>query len=258
MRRKLASGAEIAGKLPKTAPASVLTSRSIDRRAAAASCGRRRPLLWAAFWPGSAPGFMLQSHEALVPGHSARFAVRGVHRAGDDLCACGEGRHEDVFRPAHSWRRTGGPATGPDLFGAERERVAEDDFGEYAGSGFEFSLRQLLGHAGERQHTDESGIRVDHSQHEPAVARRRFHLDDRRRSAGEWIRFPIPYHGTGEPGDACRRHHGDIASRRGPLFVDLVFPRSATRAEFAGAAAAAKAPTSRLTTQCMAGGLHGG
>ena len=260
MSRRLASGTDEAGKLPSTPPVSVPASRLIDQRAAAASCGRRRPVLSSAFWPSSASGFMLQPHEALVPGRPRRFAVCSVLCNGRDLHARGEGRHEDVFRPALARRTAGRPAASPDLLGAERECVvAQDEPGEYAGPGFGLSLQQLFGHAGERQHVDESGIGVDQGEHESAVAKQRFHLDDGRWSAGE--RRRLPCHGARGSGNACRRGHGDVSGGRGPLFGDLVVPRSATRPEFARApdpATAADAPTTRLTTPCVAGGQHGG
>ena len=64
-----------AGKGPTNAPASLPASAS-HRERAAASSGRRRSIMWAAFWPGSAAGFMLGSHEAPVSRLIARLALR--------------------------------------------------------------------------------------------------------------------------------------------------------------------------------------
>ena len=55
-------GAGNAGTGPTNAPASIPASGSIESRAAASS-GRRRPIMRAAFWPGSAAGSMLRPHE---------------------------------------------------------------------------------------------------------------------------------------------------------------------------------------------------
>src|SRR5690349_23268265 len=101
MRRRQASIELKAGESPSNATASLTEPLVLENKAheirAAASQGRRRSIMRAAFWRSSASGFMLGSHEASVSCRIAWVALRDVG-VRHDLCPCRKGRLEDLFR----------------------------------------------------------------------------------------------------------------------------------------------------------------
>jgi len=281
MRRRQASEVQKAGESPTNAPASLpeplaLENKALENRAAAPRM-RRRSIMRPAFWPCSASGFKLGPHEASVSGPVARVTLRDVGLR-HDLCPCGKGRHENLFRSSDPGRPANRPATRADVQRACSNLifVAGVARGRSPASNRRFPLRELRGIAGQRRDISESGVReylgVPESRTE---GRRCRHVDGRRpawpaeldvlhdvacvsrhtyggchREKLEWpdglqFEFGVPCPaGRAELARAAVHGAGALAS-------------SASDSPAAHAALATRGSPRPLTTACTAGGLHG-
>jgi len=280
MRRRQASIVLNAGESPSNAPASLPEPPSFERRVleirAAASLGRRRSIMRAAFWRSSASGFMLGSHEASVSSLVARVTLRDVGLR-HDLCPCGKGRHENLFGSSDAGRPARRPAARADVQRACHRVifVAGIARGRSPASDRRFPLRELRGFADQRRDLPESGVRDYLGHHEPGTEeRRRRHVDGRRPA---WpAEFDVLHDVARVSRHAFGGCHREELERPDGLQFEFGVPCPAGRAELARtavhgprassasdspaahAALARSGPARPLTTACTPGGLHGG
>jgi len=238
--------------IPPVSPSSLRGFRPLTR--AAVSLGHRRPFLRAAFWPGSAPGFMLQPHEALfaLPPDRIDLCVDGT---GHDLCARGERRHQDLFGSADSRRCGDRSGTRAGLLDAIASIAIFEIVARSGAVSRKFPISELPGDTAERLHVHQSGERANQRGARSCFAPIRYSGFDGRRTGRRSGRHHQPHLDAG----STRHTHrgGDHHEPGGQSGVQLDFgvSRHASGTELPGKPASSHAA---LTTACTPGGLHGG